>query len=113
MPSAADVTIRDGLRLFTPAAALIKVPESFYVRHPVEAQVALASVRDASDVLVRLLEGGHSVVARRLAGAFRRIGQGEPRSAGAKRSSGVVPPVVPAVRRGRSNRPGRTRGLPQ
>ena len=77
MPPAADLTDREGLRLFTPAAALIKVPGSFYTRYPVEAQVALASIRDASDVLVRLLEGGHSVVARRLAGAFRRIGQAD------------------------------------
>ena len=73
LPPEADLTVPDGLRLFTPAAALIKVSESFYTRYPVEAQLALASIRDASDVLVRLLEGGHSVVARRLAGAFRRI----------------------------------------
>lgn len=77
MPPAADLTTRDGLRLYTPAAALIKVPESFYTRFPVEAQLALASIGDASDVLVRLLEGGHSVVARRLAGAFRRVGRAD------------------------------------
>lgn len=75
MPPRADVTIRDSLRLFSPAAALVKVPAAFFVRHPIESQVALASIADASDVLRRLLDGGHSVVAGRLTGAFRRIGR--------------------------------------
>jgi len=75
MPPASDLTIRDGLRLFAPAAALVKVPEAFFLRHPVEAQVALASIADASDVLRHLLDGSHSVVAGRLAGALRRVGR--------------------------------------
>jgi fido (protein-threonine AMPylation protein) len=75
MPSAADLTMKDGIRLYTPAAALIKVPEGFFQRFPIEAQVALTSIRDASEVLGRLLEGGHSAVASRLAGAFRRAGR--------------------------------------
>jgi fido (protein-threonine AMPylation protein) len=75
MPPAADVTVRDGLRLFSPAAALVRVPEGFFERRPVETQVALTSIRDASEVLGRLLDGGHSVVAGRLAGAFRRTGR--------------------------------------
>lgn len=73
MPPAADITVHDGLRLFTPEAALVRVPESFFSRYPVEAQVALSRVRDASDLLGRLLDGGHSVVAGRLAGALRRM----------------------------------------
>ena len=35
----------------------------------------LASLRDASELLRRLLDGGHSVVAGRLAGALRRLGR--------------------------------------
>ena len=73
MPSDADLVEREGLRLFAPAAALTRVPEAFFARHPVEARVALSSIRDASDVLGRLLHGGQSVVAGRLAGAFRRL----------------------------------------
>jgi hypothetical protein len=74
MPHAVDVTVRNGLRLFSPAAALIKVPEAFFTRYPIESQVVLASLTDPSDVLRRLLDGGHSVVAGRLAGAFREEG---------------------------------------
>jgi fido (protein-threonine AMPylation protein) len=77
MPPATDLVEREGLRLFSPAAALVRVPETFFARCPIETQVVLAGIRDSSDVLTRLLAGGHSVVAGRLAGAFRRIGRGE------------------------------------
>src|SRR2546422_4154963 len=35
---------RDGLRLFSPAAALVRVPESFFLQYPVETQVVMASL---------------------------------------------------------------------
>jgi hypothetical protein len=75
MPPAADLMVRDGLQLFTPPAAMVRVPESFFTGNPIETQVVLASLRDSSELLRRLLEGGHSVVAGRLAGALRRIGR--------------------------------------
>ncbi len=75
MPPNTDLTDQDGLRLFAPEAALVRVPEAFFVRYPVEAKVVLSGIHDATDVLGRLLDGGHSVIAGRLAGAFRRIGE--------------------------------------
>ncbi|MDR3526074.1 MAG: Fic family protein [Rhizomicrobium sp.] len=75
MPAKADLVEREGLRLFSPAAALIRVPEAFFARNPVETQIVLSHVKDASVVLNLLLEEGRSVVAGRLAGAFRRIGR--------------------------------------
>jgi hypothetical protein len=77
MPPAADVSVKDGLRLFSPAAALVKISEAFFARNPIETQVVLAGVREASDVLRLLLNGGHSGKAGQLAGAFRRIGRPE------------------------------------
>lgn len=77
MPPEPDMTAWNGLRLFVPEAALIKVPEAFFAGNPVEAQVVLSGIRDASDVLARLLEGGHSAIAGRLAGAFRRVGRAD------------------------------------
>jgi len=74
-PESAHLTDRDGLRLLTPAAALARVQPSFFRRRPVEAQVALASVRDPSDLLVQLLEGDRTVIAGRLVGGLRRIGR--------------------------------------
>ncbi len=76
-PPPTDLTVKDGLRLYTPEASLLKVPEHFFQRMPIEAQVVLASIRDTSGVLARLLDGGHSTVASRLAGAFRRSGRAD------------------------------------
>lgn len=75
MPAAADLVTRDGLRLFSRAAALVRVPETFFARNPVETQVVLASLGDASDVLRLLLNGGHSAKAGYMAGAFRQTGR--------------------------------------
>ena len=74
-PADRFLTEREGLRLLTVPACLTRVPAGFYQQHPVGAQVALGSISDASDVLAMLLAGDHSVVAGRLAGAFRRIGR--------------------------------------
>ncbi|HEV2494506.1 MAG TPA: Fic family protein [Terriglobia bacterium] len=75
MPPETDVTVREGLRLFSPAAALVRVPEAFFGRNPVETQVVLTGMPDESDVLRLLLNGGHSAKAGQIAGAFRRIGR--------------------------------------
>jgi len=76
-PPETDIMERDGLRLFSLDAALVRAPEAFFMRSPVEAQTCLAAVRDPSPILARLLDGGHSVVAGRLAGAFRHIGRSD------------------------------------
>jgi hypothetical protein len=77
MPSATDVMVRDGLRLLSPAATLVKVPASFFARNPIDTQVVLAGIQDASDVLRPLLNGGNTAKAGQLAGAFRRIGRAQ------------------------------------
>ncbi len=77
MPPSAALMVRDGLRLFTPAAALVRVPESFFQMYPLEAQVVMASLADASDLLRLLLNGGHSAKAGYLAKAFRQTGRPE------------------------------------
>ncbi len=75
MPPEADLMTKNGLRLFKPASALIRISEDFMRRQPSEVHVALAGIRDSSAILGPLLEGGHTVVAGRLAGAFARIGR--------------------------------------
>jgi len=76
-PPSGDLIVKDGLRLFATEPALIKVPQAFFAAKPVEAHVALASVREPSALLRRLLDGGNSVVAGRLVGAFRRVGRAD------------------------------------
>ncbi len=75
IPAEKDIVILDGLRLFSAPTALIAASPGFYERQPTDAQSALAMLRDASDVLDKLLEGGHSVIAGRLAGGLRHIGR--------------------------------------
>ena len=76
-PPSGDLIVKDGLRLFAIEPALTKVPEAFFAAKPVEAQVALAGLREPSGLLRRLLEGGNSVVAGRLVGAFRRVSRAD------------------------------------
>ena len=76
MPDADDVVEVEGLRAFAPAAALVACPARFFHRHPIDARAVLALVRDASDLLPRLLAGGHGAAAGRLAGALRDVGRG-------------------------------------
>lgn len=75
VPGEKDIEERDGLRLFSLPAALIASSPGFFERNPTDARAALATIRDASEVLDRLLEGGHSTIAGRLAGAFRNLGR--------------------------------------
>ena len=64
-----------GLRLVELPAALVAASPTFFAQNPMAAQIALASLPDAADVLRILLAGSHSAVAGRLAGALRAIGR--------------------------------------
>ncbi len=76
LPEAQDIEGKMDLRLYTLAAALVACSHRFFTQYPTDARAALAMIQDASQVLDRLLEGGHSRIASRLAGAFRNVGRG-------------------------------------
>lgn len=73
MPSENEVDHINGLRVYTPSAALVACSAKIFIQQPAEVRALLSTFRDASEILVPLLEGGHSVVAGRIAGAFRNI----------------------------------------
>jgi hypothetical protein len=75
LPEEKDIEEKDGLRLFSLPAALIASSPAFLEGNPTDARAAVATIRDASEILKRLLEGGHSKIAGRVAGAFRNIGR--------------------------------------
>jgi hypothetical protein len=75
LPESKDIVEKDGLRLFSIPAALIACAPRTFAQKPTDMRAVLSIVRDASEVLDRLLEGGHSKIAGRLAGAFRNIGR--------------------------------------
>lgn len=64
---------KDGLQLYGLEDGLIAAGEDFFVRNATDARACLAMVKDGSILLEKLLNGGHSVVAGRLVGAFRNI----------------------------------------
>lgn len=75
LPDAGEQDEIEGLRLFSVPAALIDAGPAFFKHHPTDARAALAMLRDASAVLEKLLNGGHSFIAGRLAGGLRDIGR--------------------------------------
>jgi fido (protein-threonine AMPylation protein) len=96
MPPAADLMIKNGLYIFKPAAALIRISKDFMRRRSLEAHVVLAGIKDSSEILGPLLEGGHTVVAGRLASAFTRIGRKEIANEIIKAMKSAGYPVKPA-----------------
>jgi hypothetical protein len=77
LPPAGDIDVLDGLRVMRLPAALVQCAPGQFSARPVDMRAALAMVSDPSEILSRLLAGGHSIVAGRLAGAFRNIGRDE------------------------------------
>lgn len=77
LPPPQDIVVLGGMRVYTLPAALISCAPSHFPTHASTLRAALAMISDASEVLGRLLDGGHSKVAARLAGAFRNIGRNQ------------------------------------
>ena len=75
LPDDKDIVEKGGLRLFSLPAALIACAPGTFAQNPTDSRAALSIISDASVMLEPLLEGGHSTIAGRLAGAFRNIGR--------------------------------------
>src|SRR6266699_865052 len=75
LPAVADRKEEEGLRLFSVESALIACSPNYFSNNSTDARAVLPMIRDASGLLARLLEGNHTVIAGRLAGAFRNIGR--------------------------------------
>jgi Fic/DOC family len=75
LPEKQDLESKENMQIMTLPAALVSCAPGFYSKNPVGARAVLSMVSDASDILYKLLKGGHSTVAGRIAGAFRNIGR--------------------------------------
>ena len=75
MPAEKDIIEKNGIHIFSLTSALLACTPKFFLQNPIDARTALTAVKDASGILKPLLDGGNSVVAGRLAGAFRNIGK--------------------------------------
>jgi len=70
-----ETEIKNGIRCYTLAASLIHCTSTMFKKNATDMRTALAQISDSSEILRLLLEGSHSVIAGRLTGAFRNIGQ--------------------------------------
>lgn len=75
LPPSEKRTDYRGIHLYGLVPALVQASPNAYLRDAVDIRTALLQIRDASDILAPLLEGGQSTIAGRLAGAFRNIGK--------------------------------------
>ncbi len=75
LPDKQDLESKNNMQIMTLPAALISCTPRYYSNNPVEARAVLSMISDASQILPKLLIGGHSTIAGRLAGAFRNIGR--------------------------------------
>ncbi len=75
IPTQEDITTIEGMQVMSIHSALIACSPNQFSAKPIEMRSVLSMISDASDLLRKLLEGNHSTVAGRLAGAFRNIGR--------------------------------------
>jgi len=73
-PENVTTSKKNGVKLMSLESALIHCSPMMYRKNAIEMRIALSQIQDSSDILEKLLDGGHSTIAGRLAGAFRNIG---------------------------------------
>ena len=75
LPVTRETIEMNGIRLLTLPSSLINCSEKTFSGNPTDARTTLSMITDASGLLELLLDGGHSTIAGRLAGALRNNGQ--------------------------------------
>lgn len=76
-PLKSEVEVLDGLRIFSLSNALVNASLHTYTQNATDVRTALSLVKSSADILNILLSGGQSIIAGRLAGAFRNIKKGK------------------------------------
>ncbi len=75
LPNNSNLDIINGVRVFNLEHSLINIQPVMFKTNAIDVKSALSLIKDASQILVPLLDGAHTRSAGRLAGAFRNIGQ--------------------------------------
>jgi hypothetical protein len=74
IPSQPEREEKEGIQMYSLAAGLIFCSPDFFTNYSTDARICLSMVKNSSDILSILLNGGHSVIAGRLSGSFKNIG---------------------------------------
>lgn len=75
LPEKVGIEDKNGLRVMNLQSSIVHCGPSFFKQQSTDVRTALLMVKDASELLNILLEGGHSKIAGRLVGAYRNLGQ--------------------------------------
>lgn len=75
LPDKAEIEIKEGVRIVNLPYAIIHCQSALFNTNATDVRTALLLIRDASELLGVLLDGGHSTIAGRLAGAYRNLGK--------------------------------------
>jgi hypothetical protein len=73
MPAKKEIVKKDGINIYSLPAALISCSERFFIQSPNDVRASLLTIKDSSELLNPLIEGGHVQAAGRLSGALRNI----------------------------------------
>ena len=73
LPLKSEVEILDGLNVLSLSSALVNASSNTYLQNATDIRTVLSLVKTSADILNILLTGGQSIIAGRLAGAFRNI----------------------------------------
>ena len=73
LPLKSEVEVVDGLRVLSLSSALVNASSNTYTQNATDIRTVLSLVKSSADILNILLSGGQSIIAGRLAGAFRNI----------------------------------------
>lgn len=75
LPSKVSIQESNGIRMMDLASAIVYSNPSIYITSPTDVRTALSLIRNASELLPILLDGGHTTIAGRLVGAYRNLGR--------------------------------------
>ncbi|MBK7427975.1 MAG: Fic family protein [Saprospiraceae bacterium] len=75
LPNKAEIEVKEGVRMVNLPSAIVHCPASMFQTNATDVRTALLLIQDASQLLAVLLDGGHSTIAGRLAGAYRNLEQ--------------------------------------
>ncbi|GEO23502.1 Fic family protein [Cyclobacterium qasimii] len=75
LPDKAEIEEWNGLRIANLEASIVHSTPSIFSKQSTDARTSLMIIKDASELLRILLDGGHSKIAGRIAGAYRNLGQ--------------------------------------
>lgn len=75
LPDVAEIETINGIRALSLESAIVHSLPSIFQKNNIDVRAALMQVKDASQLLEILLNGGHSKIAGRLVGAYRNLGE--------------------------------------